>query len=82
MADEQQRARPLGQLRFEQLERLDVEVVGRLVEHQHVGRPREQPRQQQAVALAAGQRLHRRARALGREEEVLQVADDVRATGR
>ena len=57
MADEQQRARPLDELRFEQLERLEIEIVGRLVEHQHVGRPREQPRQQQPVALAARQRL-------------------------
>ena len=53
VADEQERARPVDQHRLEQLERLDVEIVGRLVEHQHVRRPREQPRQQQPVALAA-----------------------------
>ena len=39
MAHQQQRALVLHQQRLEQLERLDVEVVGRLVEHQHVGRP-------------------------------------------
>ena len=77
MADEQQRAGPLGQLRLEQFERLDVQVVGRFVEHQHVGRAREQPRQQQPVALAAGEGLDRRPGALGGEEEVLQVTDDV-----
>ena len=80
MADEQQRAGPVDQLRLEQLERLEVEIVGRLVEHEHVGRPREQPRQQQPVALAARQRLHRRPRPLGREQEVAQVAVDVLAT--
>ena len=52
-----------------QLERLDVEIVGRLVEHQDVGGLRQQPREQQPVALAARQRLHRRSRALGRETE-------------
>jgi hypothetical protein len=37
VADQQQRARELDQQLLEQLQRLDVEVVGRLVEHQHVG---------------------------------------------
>ena len=82
VAHEQQRARPVDQLRFEQLERLEVEVVGRLVEHQHVGRPREQARQQQPVALAARQRLDRRAGALGRKQEVLQVPVHVTRAGR
>ena len=29
---------------FEQLQRVDVQVVGRLVEHQHIGRTRKQAR--------------------------------------
>ena len=57
VADEQHRAVELADQLLEQLQRLDVEIVGRLVEHQHVGRPREQPREQQPVALAARQRL-------------------------
>jgi hypothetical protein len=40
---------------------------------------REQARQQQAVALAAGERAHRRIGALGREQEVVQVAHHVLA---
>ena len=56
MADQEHRAGVGLQQLLEQLERVDVEVVGRLVEHQHVGRQREQAREQQAVALAAGQR--------------------------
>ena len=79
MAHQQQRARELQQQLLEQVERLDVEVVGRLVQHQHVGRLGEEPGQQQPVPLAAGQRPHRRARPLRREEEVLQVAEDVLA---
>ena len=47
----------LDELFLEQLERLDIQVVGRLVEDQHVRRTREETRQQQAVALAARQRL-------------------------
>ena len=67
----------VGDQLFEQLERLDVEIVGRLVHHQDVGRTREEPREHQAVALAARQRLDRRHRALAREQEVGEVADDV-----
>ena len=53
VADQQQGARPVDQQRLEQLERLDVEIVGRLVEDQEIRRPCEQSRQQQAVALTA-----------------------------
>jgi len=77
VADDQQRARPFRQLCLQQLERLEVEVVGGLVEHQDIGRPREQPGQQQPVALAARQRLHGRTRPLWREQEVFEVAVDV-----
>ena len=77
MADQQQRAGVIGEQFLEQFERFDVEVVGRLVHHQQVGRLREQPGQQQAVAFAAGQPRDRRARAFGGEQEILQVADHV-----
>ena len=74
VADHQQRAGPIHELRFQQLERLEVQIVGGLVQHQNVGGPGQQPCQQQPVALAAGQRLHRRSRAFGWKQEVLQVA--------
>ena len=77
VADQQQRAGILAQQFFQQFQRFHVQVVGRFVHHQQVGRLREQLRQQQAVALAAGQAGDRRARAFGREQEVLQVADGV-----
>ncbi len=79
MRDQQQGALVVGEQFFQQFERLDVEVVGRFVHHQQVGRLREQFGQQQAVALAAGQAGDRGARAFGREQEILQVADDVLA---
>ena len=37
---------------FQQFQGLDVQVIGGLVEHEHVGRSGEQPSQQQPVALA------------------------------
>ena len=67
----------VGEPLLEQFQRLDVEVVGRLVHHQHVERPGKQPREQQPIALAAGQRLHRRQRPLGRKQKIPQVAVDV-----
>ena len=77
MADEQDGARKIRDQLLEQFERLDVEVVGRLVHHEDVGRTREQAREHQAVALSARQRLDRRYRALARKQEVGEVADDV-----
>ena len=44
---------------------------------QHVGGLREQAREHQAVPLPARQLLHRRLRALAREQEIREVADDV-----
>mgnify|MGYP000146032236 CR=1 FL=1 len=43
---------------FQQFKGVDVQVVGGLVEHQHIGRARKQPRQQQPVALAARKAAH------------------------
>ena len=79
--DEEDGAGVVLQRRFEELERLDVEVVGRLVEHEHVGGLGEEPREQ-AVALAAGKHLHLRVRAARREEEVAEVAHHVPARRR
>ncbi len=77
MTDQQQGAGIALQGRFEQLQRLDVEVVGRFVEHQQVGARGEQACQQQPVALAAREHPDRRPRALRRKEEVAQVGHDV-----
>ena len=77
MADQEHGARIRLQQLLEQLERVDVEVVRRLVEDEHVGRQREQPRQQDTVALAARKRAQRRVGARRREQEVGEVAHHV-----
>ena len=59
MADQQQRAGIIGQHLLEQVQCLDVEIVGRLVEDQQVAGLCQDLRQQQPVALAAGQGLDR-----------------------
>ena len=55
MAYQEDSAVVVLQQAFEQFERVDVQVVGWLVEHQHVGWPREQARQQQSISFAAAQ---------------------------
>ncbi len=55
MADQEHRAVVVLQQFFQHLQRLDIEVVGRLVQNQHIRGAGKQACQQQAVALAAGQ---------------------------
>ncbi len=77
MADQQDGAGVLRQHLLQQVERLQVQVVGRLVQDEQVGRARHRAGQQQPAALAARQLADRRARLLRLEQEVLHVADDV-----
>ena len=79
MAHEQQRAGIRLQRGLEQLERFDVEIVRRLVQHQQVRGPREKPREQQPVALAARQRPDRRVGPLRRKQEVAEIGEHVLA---
>jgi len=53
--DEHRAAVGLDQI-FQQLQCLDVQVVGGFVQNQDIGRPGKQSCQQQAVALAARER--------------------------
>ena len=77
VAHDEQRAFVLGEPVLERFERLDVEIVRRLVEHEQVGGLREQLGEDHAIALAARQRRDRRQRALGGEQEVREIRDDV-----
>jgi len=79
MADQEDGARIISQQVLQQVERVDVQVVGRFVEHQHVAGLGEQARQQQAVALTAAECAYGRVGACGREQEVLQIAHHVLA---
>jgi hypothetical protein len=58
--DEDQRALPAGEQVLQPLDGVDVEVVGGLVEQQHVGRGHQRARQRHALLHAARQRRHRR----------------------
>src|SRR3569833_476800 len=55
----------------------DGAVAGGLVHDQQIGGAREQPREQEPIALAARERAHRRAQPFGRKQEVAQIARDV-----
>ena len=79
VADQQQGAGVVDQHRFEQLERIDVEIVGGFVEHQHVRRPGKQSGEQQSIALAARQHADRRICAPAVEQEIVEVTRDVLA---
>ena len=79
MADEKDGAVVGLQQLFEQLQGVDVQIVRRLVEHQHIGGAGEQARQQQAGLFAAGEAAHGRGGARGAEKKVAQIAFDVLA---
>ena len=75
MADQQHRAVIVVEHFLHQVQGLDVEVVGRFVQHQKVAVPRHQLGQQQPRLLAPGQRGDRRPRLPFVEQEVLQIPD-------
>ncbi len=77
MAHHQYGALETEQHLFEQLESFHVEVVGRFVEHQQVGRLTEQLGQQEPCPLASRQRLDRRPCPLRAEQEVAEIAQDM-----
>ena len=70
--DEDDRGVERLQVRLQPLQRLDVEVVGGLVEQQQVGIARERARQRRAGQLAAGERLQRAVQVLVAEPEPVQ----------
>ena len=79
MRDEHDRGVERLQVRLEPLERLDVEVVGRLVEQQQVGIAGQRPRQRGARELAAGERRQRAVEVRVAEPEPVQRRVDALA---
>src|SRR5262249_31456172 len=77
MADQDHRALVVAEHLFEHVEGFEIEIVGRLVQHQQVRPLRQRPRQHQPAALATGERLERRAPLLAGEQKFLHVADDM-----
>ena len=62
MADHQRGAGIIAHHLFQQIESFQIQIVGGFVQHQKIGRQREQLGQQQPRPLAARQNLDRRAR--------------------
>src|SRR5579872_2427809 len=79
VAHQQERPGVILQPLLEELQRLDIQVVGRLIEHDEVRRPRKQSRQQQTIAFATGKHPDRRLGALRGKQELPKVAHDVLA---
>ena len=77
MAYHQHRAGVIGQHLLQQVQRFQIEVVGRFVQHQQIGRLGQRLGQHQPAALPARQHAHRRIRLLWSEQEILHVADHV-----
>ena len=77
MADQQHGAFVLAQHVLQQVQRFQIEVVGRLVEDHQVRRLGQRHREHEAAALAAGEHAHGGARLLRPEQEILHVADDM-----
>ena len=69
VADEQQRLGPAGEMVLEPGDAVDVEVVGGLVEDQHVGRRQQEASQREPHPPAAGQLLHAAIGVAGGEPE-------------
>ena len=74
MAHHQNCARIIRDHLFQKIQRLQIQIVGRLVQNQQVRRRGQHLRQQQPRAFATGQHLHRRTRLRRREEKIFQIA--------
>ena len=72
VADDHERARPTVEQVLEAGEGVDVQVVGGLVQHQHVGLGHQEPGELQPSPLAAGELPDRGPLPRGREAEPLQ----------
>ena len=77
MADQQHCAFVTGEHLLQQIEGVEVEVIGRLVQDQQVARPREEPRKQEARPLAARQARDRHQGLAFVEQEFAQIRHDV-----
>ena len=82
MADDDQRAGPAVEQVLERGQRVDVEVVGGLVEQQDVRLAHQQAHELQPAALAAGEVLHQRAAAARRGSRSARTAIRRSARGR
>ena len=71
--DEHERALELEQRRDERLDRFEIEMVRRLVEHEHVGFLRHDAAEDQPRGFAAGERAHLLVHVVAREEDATEL---------
>ncbi len=81
MRDDQRRAAPLAQVAFQPFHRLDIQVVGRLVQDQQVGVGEQQARQHRPRALPAGKLRDGAVVIVGVEAQPAQRLADARLVG-
>src|SRR5690606_32407360 len=81
VAYQKNRAFVLLQQILQQLQRIDIEVVGRLVKHQDIGRPCKQACQEQPVPLTPREGANGGVGACRRKQEVAEIALDVSPFG-
>ncbi len=62
MADNQQGPFVVAEHFLQKIERFEIEIVGRLVENEEIGGPRQDPREHEPSAFAAREPPDRRAR--------------------
>ncbi len=74
MRDQNQRPGELKQRLFQRLQRGDVQIIGRLIEHQHVGRLQHQPCDQHTRAFATAKPIHRLIQLLAGKQELGRIA--------
>ena len=77
MADQQNRPRIFGKPLLQQVQCLQIQIVGRLIKHQQIGWQSKSTRQGQPTTLPAGQHADWRPGLLRAEQKILDVADDV-----
>ena len=62
---------------LQQVERFQIQIIGRLIHHQHIGRLAQPTRQQQARQLAPRQHIGGRTHLRRMKQEVFHIADDM-----
>ena len=77
MADQQHGAVKIIEQFLQQVERFDIEIIGRLIENEQVCRLRHQTGEQQARLLPARKRGDRAAHLLFGEQKILQIAHNM-----
>ena len=77
MADQNDRAGIVGNQFLQQIKRIEIQIIGRLVKHQQIGRLCQSAGKHRSGALAAGKLAHSSTCLLRREQEILHVTENM-----